>query len=104
MARLDFRFVCSCVTCPGEDAGEAINAMKDTASDITRGTFLRYVPATELGPIEHGLGYEVRYPRRGLTMARDWHVSYHRSTFRGRPCVYFRWSGVEHIFQPEVPR
>lgn len=35
-----------------------------------------------------------------LRMIDDWHVSYWRSSYRGRPCLYFAWSGMEQIFCP----
>ena len=100
MPTRDWVFVCSCVTCPGEDAGVAIRDMVDAASDIERDTFLRYVSRDELVTTERSLGYAHR-PSHGLMMSRDWHVSYHRSTFRGRPCVYFRWSAIEFIFHAQ---
>lgn len=50
-----------------------------------------------LREIECQLGYAL-HSRRGLTMARDYHVSYHKSRFRGQPCVYFRWSAIEYVF------
>lgn len=90
-------FLTNCVSCPGSNAGEAIQAMVDAARDITRRTFLKHVYRNELIQIERDLGYEF-HPKRGLTMASDWHVSYHKSVFRGVPCIYFRWSGIEHIF------
>lgn len=31
-------------------------------------------------------------------MPHDWHVSYHRSMFRGKPCIYVRHSAIEYIF------
>jgi hypothetical protein len=71
--------------------------MVSSASDISRGTFLKYVDRDEMRQIEDDLGY-VRDPRRGLTMAKDYHVSYHRSTLRGCPAVYFDWSAIEFVF------
>lgn len=94
----DFQYVTNCVNCPGPNPGEAINAMVDRARDITRPTFLTYVDADELHRIEDSLSYE-RNARSGLTMAGDWHVSYHKSQFRGDPVVYFQHSGIEFIFR-----
>lgn len=84
--------------CIGSD-GQSIQTMIDGASDISRSTFLRYVDRGSLEAIEQSIGYASSSSRNGeLRMAGDWHVSYHRSTYRGRPCVYFRWSAIEHIF------
>lgn len=76
---------------------EAVTAMLDKERPITRRTFLRHVDRDNLRRIEADLGYE-RHPSRGLTMAGDWHVSYGKSFFLGRPCVFFAWSAIEHIF------
>jgi hypothetical protein len=94
---MSWRFETDCVSCPGDDAGAVIGAMVDEATEISRRTFLRYVEPDNLRALERALNYEA-HPRRGLTMAGDWAVSYFRSTFRGRPCVYFVWSAIEHVF------
>lgn len=87
-------FVTNCV---GSD-GPSINAMTDTARPITRRTFLRYVDRANLTEIERGLSYDTGTERGGLRMANDWHVGYYRSTYQGRPCVYFDHSRIEWIF------
>jgi len=76
---------------------EDLNKMVSDARDISRKTFLKYVDPGEMRQIEHDLGYE-RDSRHGLTMANDYHVSYHKSTLRGCPAVYFVWSAIEHVF------
>lgn len=88
-------FVCDCVSC-GD--GRAIQDMVDRSRQITRRTFLRHVDREEMRRIEGMLSYATG-SERGLHMANDWAVSYHKSRFRGRPCVYFDWSAIEHIFQ-----
>ena len=93
----DFWYLTNCVCCAGPNPGAAINSMAEQASDITRRTFLTYVNANELHIVEDSLEYD-RHPARGLTMAGDWHVSYHKSRFRGVPVVYFRHSAIEYIF------
>jgi len=90
----DKRYICNCVS---SGDGRAIREMVDRARDITRRTFLRHVSRDDLDECERALSYAVGR-ERGLRMANDWHVSYHRSTFRGRPCVYFRYSAIEYIF------
>lgn len=69
--------------CVQSGDGAAIRDMVEQATDISRRTFLKYVDTVELQNIEYRLGYEVRFPRRGLTMARDWHVSYHPQHVQG---------------------
>lgn len=74
---------------------ESITAMQDAATEITRRTFLRHVDRGELLDLERQLGYDTGAERGGLRMAKDWHVSYARSIYRGRPCVYFQHSRIE---------
>jgi len=73
--------------------GDSINRMKDDSVSITRKTFLKYVPYSIMKDMETSLGYD-----NNLRMASDWHVSYHKSTYKGRPCYYFCWSAIEYIF------
>lgn len=87
------RFITDCIGSNGPD----IEAMTEAAITITRRTFLKHIDRNDLECIEGGLGYE-KDPRKGLTMAADWHVSYHRSKYQGRRCYYFCWSAIEHIF------
>lgn len=88
-------FYKSCVQFHGPEV-EALNAMIRSAKEITRRTMLQHV---DLRPIARQLGYE-DHPSQGLTMAKDWAVSYFKSTFRGWPAYYFYWSHIEHIFVP----
>lgn len=74
-----------------------INTMVDASKTISRVTFLKYVDRESLNAVEGILGYESHHSQ-GLTMAQDWHVSYHRSVYRGHPCVYFDHSSIEYIF------
>ena len=90
-------FVTSCVN----STAAAITPMVDQERDITRSTFLKHVDRTELRDIELQLGYAA-HPRQGLTMAGDFHVAYYRSKFKGRPCVFFRWSAIEYVFVEPV--
>jgi len=50
--------------------------------------------------VEAELGYQTgRGGYRGaLRMKKDWAVSYWRGTYQGKPCLFFRWSHIEHIF------
>ena len=95
------RYLTDCVGCPGPNAGQAIQDMVDAATNITRQTFRRHVNRSDLRVLESSMGYE-RWPQRGLTMAGDWHVSYHKSTFREVSVVYFQHSAIEYIFTDEV--
>lgn len=88
----DYHFLIDCTQANGRD----INNMKETGREITRRTFLKYVNTESLKTVEKNLGYDRDFP-----MSRDWHVSYHRGTYRGVPAVWFIWSCIEHIFTPQ---
>lgn len=90
-------FYSSCVHWPRNDV-EALREMIDAARMITRRTFLRHVDRNELQELEMALSYE-QHPKRGLTMAADWAVSYHRSTLHGKRVYYFRHSAIEYVFR-----
>jgi len=78
--------------------GEKINAMQATGKEISRRTFLAEVDRVSLAEVERALGYDTGNERGGLRMANDWHVSYYRGIYDGRPCVYFDHSRIEYIF------
>lgn len=87
-----YRFETSCVDCPN---GRWINDMTDQAFDLTYDTMRRLLGEQLITwAIEHG--YDRRPP--GLTLRQDWSVSYHRSKYRGRDCLYVKWSAIEFIF------
>jgi hypothetical protein len=71
--------------------------MIDNSIEITRRTFMKHVNRISLQIIEDSLGYD-RHPKQGMTMASDWHVSYHRSKLYGETVYYFRHSAIEYIF------
>ena len=73
--------------------------MVDEGREITRKTFLKHVDKTDMREVEKDLGYRTQHGYgHGLTMASDWAVRYFKSKFNGKPCVYFQWSAIEHIF------
>ena len=91
-----YHFHRNCVNTPRADV-PALGQMIDDAIDITRQTFLQHVDREELAEIEQNMGYAA-HPLQGLTMAADWHVSYHRSKWKGKRCYYFRHSAIEYYF------
>lgn len=81
-------------TCCVESDGESITAMVEVAKDITYHTALKHM--TGLLEWAKSRGYEKRAP--GITLKNDWHVSFHKSTYRNQPCYYVQWSGIEYIW------
>lgn len=92
---MNLRFYSRCVEWP--IPVEDLQTIVDNNVDITRETFLRHVDPREMLRQEQACGYE-RDPRRGLTMKKDYHVSYYRSTLYGSPVYYFCWSAIEYVF------
>ena len=90
-----FTYATCCVDCPGPDAGDAISAMVETSNVVVYETLRRRcVGLTEWA---RSKGY-VRDSRVGLTLEKDFAVTFHRSTFRGESCYYVLWSGIEYIW------
>lgn len=83
-------------TCVNSD-GPSINNMTKRAREVTFRTLQR-VLGSSFKEMQAQLGYDVGAQRGGLRMAKDWAVSYWKSVYRGRPCYYFVWSHIEHIF------
>jgi hypothetical protein len=76
---------------------DALVQMIDDNREITRRTFLMHADRESRQSLELGLSYEL-HPSRGMTMAADWHVSYHKSKFNGQTVYYIRYSAIEYIF------
>ena len=99
---MSYKFFCDCVSWPRSkvhcDGG--LCDMVDQNIELSRRTFLRHVDRRDLERLEQGMGY-AKHHSQGLTMARDWHVSYHRSKLFGRRVYYFQYSGIEYVFTPD---
>lgn len=97
---MGYRFHSTCVDW-SQSACDTPSGLSDMihehSIDITRRTLLQHVGAEQMNEIESRLGY-ASHPSQGLMMARDYHVSYHRSKLHGKRCYYFKWSAIEHIF------
>lgn len=94
---MSYQFYSDCVSWPSNDVDEGLIPLIDEGISITRATFLKHIETAELKEIEQQLGYDSHHSK-GLTMAADWHVSYHRSKLHGQRVYYFKWSGIEHVF------
>lgn len=87
------RFITTCV----HSTAAVIDEVIERQHSIARATFCKHVDARERKDVERQLGYAVEH-EKGLHMKDDCYVSYWRSIYRGRPCVGFDWSAIEHIF------
>lgn len=106
-SRGGYRYETCCVNADGGD----ISDMVDAAVDVTYEEFMRNVPLDQI--FASGIGYGYDWPpakllvagidprevgRQGLTLKKDWHVSYHKSTYQGRPCYFMCHSAIEYVF------
>jgi hypothetical protein len=88
-----------CVSWPPNDVhceGGLCDMIND-AIQVSRKTFLKHVQDKSLRETEEQLGY-ADHPKRGLTMAGDYHVSYHRSKLHGERVYFFKHSAIEYVF------
>lgn len=94
-----YKYFRNCVEWPRNDVyreGGLVD-MIDEAITISRRTFLRHVSRIELENIEWNLGY-VTGRTRGMKMADDYCVSYHRSKLHGKRVYFFTQSATEYVF------
>lgn len=69
--------------------------MVDQAVQVSYRTFFRHCAGVATWA-KHS-GYATRSDK-GLTLDKDWHVSFYRSKFRGKPCYYMYHSAIEYIW------
>lgn len=85
-----FRFLGTCVSLAD---GPAISAMRESGRPVSYRILRRRCP--ELPRIARAIGYG---RDTGLSLGRDWAVSFWRGTFRGERCYWFDWSHIEFVF------
>jgi hypothetical protein len=73
----------------------ALQAMIDNSAEVTLATIRRHCAG--LRDWEKLMGYATG-GERGLRLKDDYHVSYHKGTFRGRRCFYIVHSAIEYIW------
>jgi len=76
--------------------GDWIDNMVDQAEVVTLQTVRKHCADVRFW--EQTLKYDVGNERGGLRLKDDWHVTYHKSQYRGLPCYYIQHSGIEHIW------
>lgn len=89
------KFVATCVGATYED----ITNMTSRAQRVTYRTFFSRVGSAFV-EAQKMIGYDLPECRRpsALRMKHDRGVTYWKSVYQDRPCYYFRWSSIEHIF------
>lgn len=89
-----YKYWTCCVDLHRIEDVESLQAMVSRAQRVTYRTMLGHCQGLLDWAVEHG--YVVR--GQDLRMKNDWHISYHKSVFLGRPCYFLRWSGIEFIW------
>lgn len=84
-----------CVDSNTHEHVENLNAMTERGRQVSAKTFFRHV---DLETISRQLGYAYGRAEQGVRLARDYHVRFFRSRWRGRACYYLVWSAIEHVF------
>ncbi|MGL5921950.1 hypothetical protein [Chroococcidiopsis sp.] len=75
--------------------GDSISEMVEDSKDITAKSFKKAIGTEQYNKLSQDLGYE---PRAKLRLDTDCHVSFSRSAYQGKKCVYCTWSAFEHVF------
>ena len=83
-------------TCVSEGTGEHIQEMLDNAKDCGYSEVKRHCEG--LRQWERDNGYAPDGSRKGLTLRKDWSVGYGKGAYRGVPCYFVVWSGIEHVW------
>ena len=89
-----FIYAFNCVCAPDVDK---LHEMIDSAKSISYNTFIRN--CQDVLDLARALGYE-RSSRQGLTLKKDCHIGYHKSTYDGYKCFFLTWSAIEYVFLP----
>jgi len=82
-------------TCCVNSTAAKIHAMVDAARDVTLATLRRH--CRDIHQWAHDMSYAVG-AERGLHLADDFAVSFHKSHYDGRPCYYISHSAIEYIW------
>lgn len=92
------QFFTSCVN----STADAINEMTEKAREISYETFMSHVDRDEVKNIfpnyDWSVGPKRKYGLYPFRLKNDYAVSFHRSKYKGMPCVYIRHSSIEYIF------
>ena len=74
---------------------DRLEALYDADRTITARTFFRHVCMQDVAEL---LGYAYGRWQKGVRLMKDWHLQFHRSTWRGVPCYHLEWSCIDHVF------
>lgn len=94
---MKFVYTLDCTQADGNDIREMVDG------EHTELTYIEFRRAVEgLDEWAKNKGYaRAKNQGSGVTLKGDWHVSYHKGTFRGTPCYWLDWSCFNNIWLPE---
>lgn len=89
----------NCVSWPSDDvdAEGGLSDLIDGSIGTTRETFLKHVNRDDIQDMLTRMGY-ASHPRDGVTLKRDWAVSYGRGKLHGRTAYFMTHSLIEYVF------
>ena len=70
-----------------------IDQYDQTERTIGYETALRHIGLESMREFTQSLGYD-----RNLHIKNDYHVSYGKGVFRGKPAICIHWSSIHHFF------
>lgn len=88
--------------CTNEHCADHLEDMMDNAREVSYATLAKAVGVDLLQEVFPSYDWNRR--PRGLTLRKDWAVSYYKSTYDGVPCYYVDHSAIEYIFVPSSYR
>ena len=84
-------FIGRCDDLGAKDLGD----FDDSSRDIGNRTFRKHIGREQYAAFERSQGYGRDC---GLVLSADWHVSYKKGKWKGRPAVCCMWSAYHHIW------
>lgn len=91
---MSYEYLINCVSARGNDIAE----MVEKAREITAKTFKKHCNYKEASRM---LGYTDENDRPfcpELTLESDYSTAFFKSKYKGTPCYFIEWSGIEHVY------
>ena len=88
------KYITNCVNCRSVNE---LHTMIEKAVKISFDSFIKDIDADELQSLFPDYNWK-KGESNGLKLMDDWAVSYWKSKFRKKPCVFINHSSIEYIF------
>ena len=93
MEKLKFRY-----DCVNPENKEELFHIVDNNQEITFDTFKKRINLEDFKSLCRNLVYAVG-KENGLHIKDDWHVSYHKARYHGKPIYFLKHSAIEYVFK-----